>query len=121
MFTSIIFRQSSVRASATGPIDIMPALLTKMSSPPNASAVLLASSRTWFSCVTSVCTARAEPPREVIMLATAVILSSLLPASTTRVPAPARATAVASPMPEEAPVTTATRPASQPPSALTGS
>jgi hypothetical protein len=60
--------------------------------------------------VTSVGTASALPPAAEISRSRNKILSSLRAASTTAAPLAANARAVASPMPLEAPVTTATLP-----------
>src|SRR5450759_388059 len=68
--------------------------------------------------LTSVGTGVAAPPAAWMPLATLVRASRSRAARTTWAPAPARAPAVAAPIPRLAPVTIATRPASQCPGSL---
>jgi len=102
--TSIIRRQSSVSAPATGPSSITPALLTSPSRPPNPSFAPSTNARAWDSSVTSVSIASALPPSPVIFPASASIRSARRAASATEAPSAASASAVASPIPDEAPV-----------------
>src|SRR6202042_1109389 len=78
-----------------------------------ASAAAAKRRSTSAASLTSAGTGVAPPPASRMRAATAARASRSRAASTTRAPAAARASAVAAPMPLLAPVTTATRPASQ--------
>src|SRR3954447_1269465 len=108
----IIWRHSLVSAPVTGPSSITPALLTSTSSPPSRSAVPSTNARACPSSLTSVGNASARPPSPAMRSATACRRSSRRPARPTAAPAPARRMALASPIPEVAPVTAATFPSS---------
>ena len=109
-FTSIIRRHSLVSAPITGPSSITPALLTRMSRRPSSSFVRVTNAFACASSVTSVSIASARPPSPSMRLASSSIRSLRRAASDTAAPARASVTAVASPMPDEAPVIAATRP-----------
>lgn len=99
-FVLIIRRQSSVSASGTGPSSITQALLTSTSSRPSSSTVQATARRQAFSSVTSSGTVRTWLPRLRSRSASASSRSVRRAARATA--APARATAVDSPMPDEA-------------------
>src|SRR5436190_11093834 len=101
-----IRRHSSVSAPVIGPRSITPALLTSTSTRPSSDFARSMSECAAASSETSHVTASASPPMRE---ASASMRSERRAASTTPNPASARATAVASPIPDEAPVTTATR------------
>ncbi|MCY1237125.1 hypothetical protein D9M72_498100 [compost metagenome] len=85
-----------------------PALLTTRSSPPNASTASWMAAAIWASSVTSACTpmATSGPPSSA---ATARAFSRFRSAMTTQAPSAARRVAMALPIPEAAPVTSAMR------------
>src|SRR5687767_12716468 len=87
----------------------MPALLTRISSLPYVSIVCLISASTAAASVTSAPCATAVPPDAVIA---AAVASALVPRAThtTAAPPPARRSAIARPIPRDAPVTIATLP-----------
>src|SRR6516162_6721325 len=91
----------------------MPALFTRMSSFPNAFFVSAKRWRVSSGLETSACTATAFPPacrmRWTTASAPALLVAQL---TTTAAPAPARCSAIAAPIPFDAPVTTATCPCS---------
>src|ERR687898_851994 len=87
-----------------------PALLTSTSSAPNFPTALQTMASTELLSETSVSTARAAPPEARISRRKPSSRSTALDASTTEAPRAASSLAVASPMPLEAPVTTATLP-----------
>src|SRR5918995_1596629 len=89
-----------------------PALLTRISTLPNSSTAFWISPCAWLSSVTSQTAASTRPPLPLIRSTRSASRSSLLAATTTTAPSAASASAVASPMPLEAPVTTATLPSS---------
>ena len=91
----------------------MPALFTRMSTVPNSASV--ASTRAWQSSgrATSVRTVMARRPASSTSFRVAASRSSRRAARATSAPASARACAKATPRPEEAPVTIATRPSSR--------
>src|SRR5437899_6353400 len=100
---------SSPLASAVSAIGLCtPALLNAASSLPKVDTVCTTMAATWLSSLTSQRIASALCPTATISLAAACTDSSLLSASTTEAPASANAFAVARPMPEPAPVTSAT-------------
>ena len=83
-------------------------MLTTRSSPPNASTVASIAARTCASSVTSACTptATSVPPSSA---AAACAFARSRSAITTQAPSAARRVAIALPMPEAAPVTSAMR------------
>src|SRR4051794_1231614 len=107
---SIVCRQASAEMrslrAATGST---PALLTSTSRRPKRSRVAATRSSRAPRSVTSVGTARAEPPSASICLAPVSRSSTERAARTTPKPSAARRAAVAAPMPRLAPVTTTTR------------
>src|SRR5580765_43057 len=111
-FTSMIDRQSSGEASASGVIRAMPALFTTMCRPPRTSTVRAMQLLTSAKLVTSVATTSARPPRRSISWAVSSSLGFDRAATATSPRASASAMAIARPRPPLAPVTTATRPAS---------
>ena len=99
-------------ASRRGPKwGLVAALFTSTSIPPKASCARAISAWTSASRPVWQATASASPPAARIFSATDSTPSSLRLASTTRAPAAPNASAIASPIPREAPVTTTTRPA----------
>ena len=86
----------------------MAALLTQVSKPPKRRTAASASASTSSSFATSVGTARAWPPAPSISAASASSAFFERAASTSLAPCRAAMRAVASPMPEDAPVTTMT-------------
>ena len=109
--TSCWRSQSSIDVSNSGFEIDRPALLTTMSTPPKARTASRKPAATWASSVTSqaTLTAASGPP---ISSATAWALAASMSATTTHAPSAASRSAIARPMPEPAPVTNATRPAS---------
>src|SRR5512135_1949957 len=69
-WTANIFRQSARDNSTRGAMCWIPALLTRMSTPPNRSATVSTPALTCASSVTSMATAMATPPPRVISPAT---------------------------------------------------
>src|SRR5215218_1856157 len=110
-FTSIIRRHSVVSAPLTGPSSITPALFTRMCSPPSSSCAVRMNRWAWSSSPTSTSCTRQGPASFLEMTSRRSVRRA--PIAT---PAPAcdSASAVAAPMPEEAPVTAATRPSRGP-------
>ena len=92
------------------PSSVIPALLTRTSSFPCFSTTALNAAVTDAGSATSRRTASAKPPAAEIACATDEALSSRRAATTTWAPAAASAFAIDSPMPWEAPVTSATLP-----------
>src|SRR5262245_36466995 len=88
-----------------------PALFTTMSTRPKLSSTAVAIASTCSGSDTSAGTASASPPVCPISCATASSRSARLATRATRAPAPARAFANVTPRPDDAPVTTAQRPA----------
>ena len=111
--TSSTARIRSRERSTMGAQWPMPALLTTMSGVPASRLTRSASAATASGSVTSQGTTSAgrPPPARETSSAAARSRDSERETRTIRAPAPASAAAVARPMPEEAPVTTATRPA----------
>ena len=105
--------QDSFDILRISPSSVMPALFTRMSSFPCFSTTALKAAETDAGSVTSRRRASARPPDDLIACATAAALSSLRAATTTDAPAAPRAFAIASPMPCEPPVTSATFPSSE--------
>src|SRR5215207_1968985 len=103
-------RHSSESPFPTVERSMTPALFTRMSTLPNASRALLIKPCAWLSSVTSQTAASTRPPSSCICSTSPASRSSLLAATTPAAPSLASASAVASPMPLEAPVTTATLP-----------
>ncbi len=106
----MVLSYSSSVTSSAGVVPVQPALLTRMSTRPNVSSAFAIIARTWSTCETSVCTTIALRPRLSTSACTSLI-SSWRPcgcfASTRCAPALASPTAMARPMPCDAPVTTA--------------
>ena len=108
-FTSIIWRHCAVSASPTGPSSISPALLTSACSPPCSACAASTNARACASSVMSTSCTEAGPSR---LSASCSSRSLRRAASATVAPAAESAVAVAAPIPDEAPVTAATRPSS---------
>src|SRR5215203_5720349 len=108
--TSNTCRTSSALTSAILPESPSPALLTSMSRDPSSPTARPIIASTESLSVTSVFTASAGMPEAEISRRSASSLSTAREASTTEAPRDASSLAVASPMPLEAPVTTATLP-----------
>lgn len=108
--SSWVCQSASERSASGAPPRKTPALFTATSSVPNASAA--ASTRAWASAAsdTSPVTASALPPRSSISRTVSSSGSLRRPATTTRAPSSAKASAIARPMPEPAPVTRAVLP-----------
>jgi hypothetical protein len=114
--TSSTLRQSSASRSSNGPRvrpAKMPALLTRISTPPNECPVALTASASSGSEVTSATTPSASPPS--FSTSATVAPGSDRSATTTLAPAAASPTQIARPMPMAPPVTSATEPASSRP------
>ena len=101
--------QSSAFMRTARPSRVMAALFTRMSSLPNFSRAWRNPAFTCSASATSICTASASPPAAAISATTPASFSALRAAATTRAPACASASAVARPIPCDAPVTSATR------------
>src|SRR5262249_9296971 len=104
-------RYSASVACSSGPVHSTPALLKAMSSFPNFSTVKSTIFFTSASLATSARTNAASPPSFLISATTCAPSFSRLPERTTFAPPRANAIAVALPMPEVPPVTSATLPA----------
>src|SRR5262245_4549983 len=117
-FTSMTRRQASSSRSSTSWVVAMPALLTRMSSPPRPEMVRRTISRAWLASDTSTAIVSARPP--LCSMASAVVwaVASSMSATATAAPASASAAAMPAPMPAPPPVTMATRPESSPSSGL---
>ena len=98
----------------------MPALLTRMSILPQALTVASIADFTSPSFVVSVRSGFASPPESSIWAATAFAVSSLMSDAMTLAPSRPYRVAIALPMPEPAPVTSAVLPASLPSCAIPG-
>src|SRR5215218_4099776 len=109
-FTSNICRHWSERPFPTVESNMTPALLTRMSTLPNSSTALWMRSWACSSSVTSHSTAIAFPPSWDTLSTSSSRRSSRRAPAATAAPSAASARTVASPMPLEAPVTTATFP-----------
>src|SRR5215203_3191951 len=110
VLTSNTCLTSSALTSEILPDSPNPALFTSTSSDPNSPTALQTMASTELLSETSVSTTRAVPPEAEISRRRPPSLSTALEASTTEAPRAASSLAVASPMPLEAPVTTATLP-----------
>ena len=86
---------------------VMPALLTRMCSLPHFSTTASTTCCTLSASVTSQAKTSAVPPAARIASTVSASLSALRATQATLAPAPARASAMARPMPREAPVTIA--------------
>src|SRR5262245_52828413 len=116
--------QSAGSDSAAGPMRISPALLTTMSSRPNSVTTCCTAVSACARSATSATNAAAVPPDALMRSLRTSRRSPRRAINATVAPAPARAVAVASPMPLLAPVTNATallRGCSMIPSCVTGS
>src|SRR5262245_46716407 len=110
--TRSVCSQISGVVSANGTDSSTAAAQTRAETGPTAAAASKRRS-TSAALLTSVRTAMASPSASRIRPATPARAAASRAASTTRAPTAARASAVAAPMPRLAPVTTASRPASQ--------
>src|SRR5262245_2368258 len=111
--------KTSGSSSQIGALAVMPALLTRMSTPPKRSAASAIMSSTAPKSVTETGLAIARPPAAAISAATAAAGPASCPAPSvdvprsftiTAAPSAASCSAVARPMPRPAPVPTAARP-----------
>ena len=100
--------------SSTAPLPPMPALLTRTSTPPNVPMRRPNPADTDRSSATSSSSTATVAPRAAASASSLPALSALRTVATTVNPSSARCTAVARPMPEFAPVTTATGAGSPP-------
>src|SRR5215212_3701878 len=112
LLTSNIRRHSSESPFSTLESSMAPALLTRMSTRPNSSLACRIRPCACSSSVTSHSTESARPPSPFIRSTRSSSRSSRRAATTTGAPSAAKASAVASPMPLDAPVMTATLPSS---------
>src|SRR5699024_4491826 len=103
-------RNSSGVSRVAGTAVPMPALLTSTSTRPNPSIAACARARHWSGSATSVATHSALRPVSRTSCAASSSRSARRAASTTSAPASANPRANATPRPDDAPVTTATRP-----------
>ena len=111
--TSMMRSQSSSEIAITGPWLVrparrMPAAFTSTSRRPQLSAMPSTARAACAGSETSRSTSRTCPPSALMVSATAASPSALRSQSATRSPRRARASAVARPMPDAAPVTAAT-------------
>ena len=111
--TRISARHSSRLVSISAPRAATPALLTRTSSLPNALRVASITPAHPASAPTSWASASAMPPAAVMSSTTSAAGASAMSVSTTRAPSRASARALAAPIPEPAPVTIATLPATR--------
>jgi hypothetical protein len=111
--TATIRSQCSSDSEASGGRRLTPAQLTRMSGSPNAAVAADAALRTSARSDRSALTHAAEHPASHNEVAVADRRVGSRATSTTLAPASARADAIASPIPELPPVTTATRPSSE--------
>src|SRR5216684_54476 len=100
-----------VLGSVTWPRRMIPALLTRIEIRPVSRPTVVASASQDGRSVTSQARPTASPPTA---LATRTAAPTLISTETIRAPAPAIACAMASPIPDPAPVTSAIRPSSKP-------
>src|SRR5262245_53736935 len=108
--TAMIASHVASSVSITVPEEPMPALLTRMSRVPKAATVSFTTRRQSPSRETSAACARARAPASAMLLATSCAASSERSTSATDAPSRPKASAVARPIPEPAPVTSATLP-----------
>src|SRR6202050_831500 len=106
--------QSSSLASTTEPELFTPALLYSTSTRPNSPLIWRKARSTWAASATSAPTARARPPAAVICSVASFAAWALRSTRATSAPSRANRSAAARPIPEPAPVITATRPESLP-------
>src|SRR3954447_11478896 len=111
-FTSSVRSTTSSGTSWNTPGMLIPALLKTAWRPPQRSTVSSVQARTWVGSETSPPTANAPSP---ISATTSRTASSLTSTHVTRAPSSANRIAVARPIPEPAPVTIVTLPASRSP------
>ena len=97
---------SAASASAMLALRPTPALFTSTSMPPSPRIVSVVIRSTWSGMVTSVRITTASPPRSRISLASSSSAGRLRAARATRAPRPLNSSAIARPMPCEAPVIT---------------
>src|SRR5271165_1890805 len=118
---SIIRSHSSIGASTIGPSSITPALLTRMSIRPALERTSAITRGASAASVRSAGTTIGSGPAEAIRVARSSRRSARRATIATVAPSAARASAVASPMPLDAPVTTATVDARRGDSVMAGS
>src|SRR5690349_7326111 len=113
-WTSRTRRQSSNVTSAKWPPPGTPALLTRIVGWPSSATSRSMAAETATGSLTSATSPTARPPAEVIAATTASAPSASRSRQPTAAPSPARRIAVARPIPDAAPVTSAMRPCSGP-------
>ena len=111
-FTAITRSQSSSLVSTSPPVWTTPALAKRMSSRPNSWTASQTAARTWSARVTSTAAAIARWPAARRRAASSAARSVWVSARTTAAPSRQNRSAVASPIPDAAPVTSAALPAS---------
>ena len=107
-FTCITSSQSRSLNSRTGVRRMMPALLTRISRPPNSATTRATNSFRSLACASSKLTLSERKRRPRARTRVAVFSSEPLPNPAISAPASAKATAIACPKPRPAPVTRAT-------------
>jgi hypothetical protein len=100
--------RSCSATSRSRPITVTPAALTQVSKPPKRAIVSSTTCSMRVRSATSAATGCASPPCARISAAMSASVAALRATSTTRAPRLAAVSAVARPMPLEAPVTTTT-------------
>src|SRR5271157_1341686 len=108
--TARTFRQSASDRSTSGAMCWMPALLTRMSTPPSRAATSSTPASTCASSATFIATAVAMPPPSVISLTTSWAPPRLRSATATLAPSRAKRSAICLPIPLADPVTMASFP-----------
>ena len=111
--TAIVASQSSTVSDPSGGRRLIPAQFTRMSGGPNASSAPEAARATSARSARSALTHAASAPPARSDAAASSSRSASRATSTTRAPARASAAAIPAPIPEDPPVTTATRPSSE--------
>src|SRR5262245_30210255 len=120
-FTASVRDQPSRSMQSTVPgAPVIPALLTAQSSRPKAESAAPTAAATSASEATSMRAKRAEPPAASISATAARPPPSSMSQTSTRAPSRARRLAVARPMPDAAPVTSADFPCTSPPDGTRG-
>lgn len=112
-FTAIVASHSASDIDPSGGRRLIPAQFTRMSGSPNNPAALSAIHRTESRAARSPATQPATHPSADMRSAVPASVAAVLATSTTRAPARPSAPAIAAPMPELPPVTTATLPSSE--------
>ena len=111
--TAMVASQSATVSDPSGGRRLIPAQLTRMSGGPNADSASSAARAAMGRSARSALTHATSPPRPRIDAAAAPSRPASRATSTTLAPARASAAAIPAPIPEDPPVTTATRPPSE--------